>query len=106
MLGVLLALPLTAVLAWYCYDYLTPKDFNLGINESPDWVPYQHGLTLQRYLIMFAIQTLITLFSILNFDAAIRNRAKKPIITCALLFAVVLGVVFGHWIAEAQYKFL
>jgi hypothetical protein len=47
--GILLALPITATLAWYCYDYLTPTDVNLGINAGPDWMPYQHGLSLQRY---------------------------------------------------------
>lgn len=40
----LFALPLTAVLTWYCFDYLTLHDFNLGINESADWRPYEHGL--------------------------------------------------------------
>jgi hypothetical protein len=32
LFGVLLALPLTAGLAWYSFDYLTPTDLNLGIN--------------------------------------------------------------------------
>jgi hypothetical protein len=38
--GILLALPITATLAWYCYDYLTPTDVNLGINAAPDWMPW------------------------------------------------------------------
>jgi len=106
LLGVLLALPLTAVLAWYCYDYLTPTDVNLGINVGPDWTPYRHGLTLQRYLMMLALQTPITLFNILYLDATSCDRSKKPIIIGALLFTVVLGVLYGHWMAEGQYKFL
>jgi hypothetical protein len=105
LFGLLLALPVTAGLAWYCYDYLTPTDFTLGINEGPDWTPYQHGLTLRRYLTMFAVQTPITLFSVLYCDATICNRPKKPIIICLLLFAVVLGAVHGLSMAEVQYQF-
>src|SRR5690242_12162362 len=29
-----LFIPLAAAISWYCYDYLTPSDFNLGINEG------------------------------------------------------------------------
>jgi hypothetical protein len=107
LFGVLLALPVTAALAWYCFDYFTPKDyFSLGINEGPDWTPYQHGLTLQRYLIMFATQTPITLFSVLYCDATICNRSKKWIIIGAFLFAVVVGGIYGLWRAQVQYQFL
>jgi hypothetical protein len=50
LFGVLLALALTAGLAWYSTDYLTPStDLNLGINTGPEWRPYRHGLTLQCY---------------------------------------------------------
>lgn len=104
--GVLLSLPLTVALAWYCYEYFTPTDFNLGINAGPDWEPYKHGITLQRYLIMFVFQTPITLFGALYYDASICNRSRKPIIICLLLFTVVLGVTYGHWMAEGQYQFL
>jgi hypothetical protein len=34
LFGVLLALPLTAGLAWYSFDCLTPTGLNLGINTS------------------------------------------------------------------------
>jgi len=90
LFGVLLALPLTAGLAWYCFDYLTPHDFN------PDGTPYQHGLTLQRYLVMLAFQTPITLFSLLYRDRTIHAQSKKSIIMAALLFAVVVGVIWGY----------
>ena len=62
--AVLLVLPMTAVITWYPYDYLTPSDFNLGINDGPDWQPYQHGLTAARYLSALACQTPATLFSV------------------------------------------
>jgi hypothetical protein len=106
LFGVLSALPLTAGLAWYCFDYLTPHDFNLGISAPPDWTPYQHGLTLQRYLVMLAFQTPITLFSLWYCDTSIRARSKKSIIVAALLFAGVVGVIWGYRMAEAQYQFL
>jgi hypothetical protein len=106
LFGVLLALPITAVLAWYSYDYITPTDVNLGINAGPDWTPYRHGLTLQRYVMMLALQTPITLFNILYLDATSCDRSKTPVIIGALLFSVVLGVLYGHWTAEGQYKFL
>jgi len=104
--GVLLVLPLTAILAWYCYDYLTPTDVNLGINEGADWTPYQHGLTLRRYLTMLTVQTPITLFGLSYCDATIRHGSKRWFILAALVLAVVVGVIWGYWMAKGQYQFL
>jgi|HubBroStandDraft_6_1064221.scaffolds.fasta_scaffold705432_1 hypothetical protein len=103
---VIVTLPATAVLTWYCYDYLTPTDINLGINAGPDWTPYQHGLTLRRYQMTLAVQTPISLFSLLYYDATICDRPKKLIIVSGLLLAFVSGVFWGHWQAETQYQFL
>jgi hypothetical protein len=102
----LLVLPLTAILTWYCYDYLTPTDFNFGINEGPDWTPYQHGLTLRRYLTMLAVQTPITLFSLAYCNATIRHGSKWPFILAALVLTVLVGVIWGYWRAKGQYQFL
>jgi hypothetical protein len=104
--GVLLAFPLTAVLAWYCYDYLTPTDVNLGINVGPDWTPYQHGLTIQRYLAILAVQAAISLFSLWYCDATLRRASKKPVILTALVLVLALGAIFGHVMATTQYQFL
>jgi hypothetical protein len=106
LLGILPALPLIAILAWYCYDYLTPTDFNLGINTPPDWSPYQHGLTMQRYLTMLIVQTPITLFCLSYCDASIRHSPRKSVVVAALIIAAIVGVFYGHWMAAAQYKFL
>ena len=46
---------------------------------------------------MLALQTPITLFNILYLDATRCDRSKKPIIIGALLFTVVVGVLYGHW---------
>jgi hypothetical protein len=104
--GVLLALPLTATVAWYCYDYLTPTDFNLGINVGDDWTPYHHGLTLRRYLAMLVIQTPISLFGLWHCDATIRNASKKWVIRAAIALAGVAGVMWGYGMARTQYQFL
>ena len=74
--AVLPALPLTAVATWYCYDYLT-IDFTLGINAGPDWTPYQHGISISRYMKALAFQTPITLFSLLFIDAKFRGVGRN-----------------------------
>jgi hypothetical protein len=104
--GVLLALPLTVILAWYNYDYLTPTDLNLGINVGADWMPYQHGLTKQRYPTMFTIQAPTSLFSVLHCHASIHSSPKKTMIGAALRLAVLVGVIFGYGLAVEQYQFL
>lgn len=103
---VLPALPFTAVLTWYCYDYLTPSDLNLGINAGPDWTPYEHGISSSRYLATMAFQAPITLFSFLYFEAGLRGRSRKPVVIVAMAVAIVLGAVWGHGAAENQYQFL
>jgi hypothetical protein len=104
--GSFLVVPLAAVLAWYCYDYLAPTHFNLGINADADWKPFEHGLTPRRYLAMLTIQAPITLFSLLYCDATIRDGSKKPFILAALAVAAVVGVIWGDEMAETQYQFL
>ena len=91
------ATPLMAILSWYCYDYLTPSDFNLGINEGANWVPYQHGLTIQRYLVMLGLQSYVTIFSIvrLKFEICDQNLAKKKFLIAAIVVASTIGVAAG-----------
>ena len=104
--GVLLALPLTAALSWYCFDYTSPWDMNLGINVGPDWSMHRHGLTEQRYLIALEVQAPLTLFSILYCDASIRHSPKRSIILAALAMAIILGAILGHDLAKSQFQFL
>lgn len=104
--GVLIVLPITAALAWYCYGHLTPMDFILSINEGPDWTPHEHSLTLQRYLTMLVVQTPVTIFSLAYCDTAIQHRSRKRLILMALALAVVVGVVRGLWMAHGRYQFL
>jgi hypothetical protein len=105
-LAVLPALPLTAVLTWYCYDYLTPTDFNLGINVSPDWTPFQHGISMVRYLKSMGFQAPVTLFGLLYFDAGSKGRARWPVVIAALAIASVLGVIWGYENAQRQIALL
>ena len=104
--GVLLALPLTTALSWYCFEYLIPLDANLGIDVGPDWTPHQYGLTEQRYLTTLVVQFPITLFSLLHCNASIQQTSKKRIISVALALAVVLGGVLGYRMTESQLAFL
>ena len=94
LVGVVLVLPLTVVLTWYCYDYWTPS-MQLSINEGPDWRPWQHGLTVELYLTTLAVQTPITLFGVLHCDAAMRDRSTNSVVVGALYSVIVFGVVWG-----------
>lgn len=94
---VLLGVPLVAVLSWYSYDYLTPSDFNLGINEGKDWTPYQHGMSGQRYLKTLLAQFGVSVFATAQLALSLRGMT----VTCRNLFfvlcvlAAVVGIVSG-----------
>jgi hypothetical protein len=85
------SLPITAVLSWYCYDYLTPNDFHFIAKIGPAWAPYQHGISIARYLAALAVQTPVTLFAFLCFEADRQHRSKAPIIIAALVLAIAIG---------------
>jgi hypothetical protein len=104
--AVLLVLPMTAVITWYSYDYLTPSDFNLGINDGPDWQPYQHGLTVARYLAALACQTPATLFSVAYVGTTGSGFPRKTVVLLALAAAILAGGFVGYRHAEGQYQFL
>ena len=96
-LVVLLVLPLTVVIAWYSYDYLTPSNVGFMIEDI-----YEHGLTLERYATMFAIQALISLFCVC-YQHAVLRRARKGWFVLAVLLAVIgFGGIRGYEIANAQ----
>jgi hypothetical protein len=102
---VLISLPATTVVTWYCFDYLTPSDFNLAINEGPDWTPYQHGITPTRYLSTLVAQALVTGFALL-FCLAAERRLKKWIVLSAFMIAFVGGGIQGQRMAEDQFQYL
>jgi hypothetical protein len=100
------ALPITAVLTWYCYDYLTPSDVGLGINAGPDWTPYRHGISIARYIGALAFQTPITLFSFLYIDAGFRGASKWPVLITALAIIIAIGCIWGYVTAQQQIELL
>jgi hypothetical protein len=100
------ALPLTAILTWYCYDYLTPSDVNLGINAGPDWTPYQHGISISRYMGAFSFQAPITLFSFLYIDAGFRGASKWPVLIAALAITIGIGGIWGYVTAQEQIELM
>jgi hypothetical protein len=99
----LLALPLTAVLTRYCYDYLTPSNLCFAGNCVEE---YEQGLSLSRYMTTLAIQTPITLFSFLYSNACLRGHSKTPILLAALAVALVAGSIWGYLMARGQLQFL
>jgi hypothetical protein len=101
---VLPVLPLTAVLTWYCYDYLTPSDLNLGVNASPNWTPYEHGISSSRYLMTLVTQVPITLFSFLYFEVEFHRWSRKPFLVAGLILAVIIGGVWGYETAQDQIR--
>jgi len=102
--AVLLALPITAATTWYCFDYLTPTG-GLALSNGPDWLPWHHGLTPDRYLLALAFQAPATFFAVAYAAGTARGR-RTVILILALASAVVVGGVAGHYRAESQYRFL
>jgi len=98
LIGVVLCLPLVSILTWYCFDYLTPTDFNLGINAGAEWVPYQHGLTIQRYLLTLLAQSCVTAFSLVRLALEIqdRNKVNTYVLMVAIIFAASCGSVSSY----------
>ena len=97
-------IPLTSVITWYCYDYLTPSDVGLAMNSGPDWSPNQHGLTIQRYLRVLAIQTPVTVFTLVYCYAATTYQSRKRMILGVMALALVLGGMWGIHMAEAPFN--
>jgi hypothetical protein len=100
---VFLALPVTAVLTWYCYDYLTPSNVCFA---GCYLLLYEHGISVSRYAAALAVQAPITLFSFLYFDAGLRGASRRPVVIAALALAVAIGGILGYFSAQAQYQFL
>ncbi len=101
--GVLLGLPLTAILTWYCWDCLTPV--SLLISQSPADTLYRHGLTRGRYFGALAFQAPATLFSVAYDVARTARRTRRALTLLALLAAVTAGVVLGWRDAQVQYQY-
>jgi hypothetical protein len=81
------SLPITAVLTWYCYDYLTPNEFHFGARSGL----YQNGISIARYLAALAVQTPATLFAFLYCEADQHHHSKAPILIAALVVAIAIG---------------
>jgi hypothetical protein len=99
-------IPLGALVSWYCYDYL--PSFELAINAGPDWTPYQHGLTLRRYLAVLGIQVAISVFSLMRSHVRAQGRGNAGIklLLAVLAACAVVGVILGYRGALSQYQFL
>ena len=89
------SLPITAVLTWYCCEYLTPRTSHTFARIGPSWAPYLSGISIARYLAALAVQTPVTLFAFLYFEADRHGRPKAPLLSAALVVAIAMG---GIWI--------
>lgn len=87
-------LPLTCVLTWYCWEYFTPAELGF-LNSDPDWEPFQHGMTVSRYVASLEWQTPVTLFSYAYYRAPFGPLSKKRIVIAGLTLAALAGVVQG-----------
>ena len=96
--------PLVGVMTWYCWDYLTPSDFNLAINEGPDWEPYRHGITFQRYMDALLWQTPLTVFSLMYYKMPLRFLSRRRLVQLMLLLSCVSGIALGYMNAEAEIR--
>jgi hypothetical protein len=101
-----LLLPVAAAITWYSYDYLTPSDFNLAINEGPDWQPYQHGITVTRYLGAIAAQLPISVFSAIHVSTVDYPFYRRALVVSSLTLAVVGGATWGYRLAAADIQLL
>ena len=100
---ILALLPITAILTWYCFDYLVPADPGF-MNHDPDWEHFRHGISLARYGITLAAQAAVTMFTIVYSDAAVHPGRRTRIVLCLFVLAVVGSAVSGHSQAVDQYR--
>ena len=98
---ILLFIPFLGLLTWYCWEYLTPTDFLGG--DDPDWKPYQHGITMQRYLAALSYQVPISIFSIVYFEPDLLRTTRKTSRLVVIGCAVLAGAWYGHAMAVAGY---
>jgi hypothetical protein len=105
-LFVALILPITGVVTWYCFDYLTRSNINLAINEGPDWTPYQHGISPLRFLAATGVQAVVTTFTVAYCITRYRRRLRKQLLLTVLFLTMLTGVALGYRGAKVQYRFL
>ena len=98
------SIPIASFITWYCWDYLTPTDFDLAINTGPDWEPYQHGITLWRYANTLCWQTPVTVFSLLYYKTPLGLLSRKRLVGAMFFTSCVLGAAAGYVTAESQIR--
>jgi hypothetical protein len=105
-LFVALMLPISGVVTWYCFDYLTPSNINPAINEGPDWTPYQHGISPLRFLAATGIQAVVTTFTLAYCRTRYRRPLRKQLLLAALFVTILGGIAWGYRSTKFQYQFL
>lgn len=101
-LFVALMLPISSIISWYCFDYLTPSNFNLAINEGGEWTPYKHGISLHRFLAMTIIQATVTTFTLAYSSIRHRRIFRKRLLLALFIVTILVGIAFGYHRAKVQ----
>jgi len=99
-------LPMAATLTWYCFDYLTPSDVGLAINEGPDWVPYQHGISPLRFLEATGAQVAVTTFTLAYCATGYWPKFRRPLLLGMCIVVILGGSLWGYRGAKIQYEFI
>ncbi len=73
---------------------------------SPDWTPYQHGLTITRYCAALVAEAPVTVFTLVYVRTAAGGPPSKALIYVTFVTSIVTGALLGHQMAIGQYKFL
>lgn len=105
-LFVALMLPITGIVTWYSFDYLTPSNFNLAINTPPDWTPYQHGISPIRFLGATFTQAVVTAFTLAYCNTGNFRLLRKGLLFGVLIITLVGGIASGYDSAKGQYQFI
>jgi hypothetical protein len=103
---VALMLPIAGIVTWYSFDYLTPSDFNLGINEPADWTPYKHGISTTRFFKATMAQVVVTAFTFAYCNNGYFQLSHKRLLLGALIVTTLGGIAWGYGDAKVQYKFI
>ena len=100
--------PLISIITWYCYDYLTPTDVNLGFNVGQEYKVFEHGITPIRYLEALTYQTTVSIYCL--FIMRLKNEKyynlKRYTKLILIFISIVIGLIMGHRMAEEQYRYL
>jgi MFS family permease len=94
-IGILLTLPVTALLSWYCFDYIVMSGLSTMFQDDDDQ-SYEHGITPRRYLLAVGAQTVMTLISLFYSRFRPRSAVRRGSAIAAAALGLGVGMMPGH----------